>query len=218
MPGFPIYRDAQEKRDQEVRNAFIQFLAVLDHIEEWEDGVSRVTPSLVKELQRLAINQIYTCAGTFRDGPVQIAGVKHQPPPHTEVNIFVDEMCRYVNENWGKPPIHLAAYLMWRLNWIHPFFGGNGRTSRAISYLVLCARLGFRLPGEETIPDQIVANRDPYYAALRAADEAWDNGILDLAAMEALMAELLARQLMAIHDRATGEAPQGLNDTRGISG
>jgi Fic family protein len=94
---------------------------------------------------------------------------------------------------------------MWRLNWIHPFFGGNGRTSRAVSYLALCARLGFRLPGEETIPDQIVANRDPYYLALRAADNAWEERRLDVSQMEALMAELLARQLMAIHDKATND-------------
>ncbi|MBL8221394.1 MAG: Fic family protein, partial [Bryobacterales bacterium] len=31
--------------------------------------------------------------------------------------------------------------VMWRLNWIHPFFGGNGRTARSASYLVLCASL-----------------------------------------------------------------------------
>jgi hypothetical protein len=31
--------------------------------------------------------------------------------------------------------IHLAAYLMWRLNWIHPFADGNGRTARMTSYV-----------------------------------------------------------------------------------
>ena len=44
---------------------------------------------------------------------------------------LVEDMCDYVNENWeAKSAIHLAAYIMWRLNWIHPFADGNGRLSR----------------------------------------------------------------------------------------
>jgi Fic family protein len=82
-------------------------------------------------------------------------------------------MCEYVHENWNKTPVHLASYLMWRMNWIHPFYGGNGRTARAVSYLILCARLGFVLPGTTTIPELIVNNRAPYYSALRKADEAY---------------------------------------------
>jgi Fic family protein len=110
----------------------------------------------------------------------------------------VEEMCEYVNENWGKSALHLAAYLMWRLNWIHPFSGGNGRTSRAVSYLVLCARLGHRLPGTNTIPEQIVANRQPYYAALDAADAAWANGGVDVSVMEAVLGDMLAVQLSSV--------------------
>ncbi len=99
---------------------------------------------------------------------------------------------------------------MWRLNWIHPFFGGNGRTARAIAYLILCAKLGFQLPGEKTIPDLIVETRDPYYDAMRAADVAWAKNDLDISVMESLMSSLLAEQLYAIHRRATGlpEPPQ----------
>lgn len=95
---------------------------------------------------------------------------------------------------------------MWRVNWIHPFFGGNGRSSRAFSYLILCVKLGFTLPAEKNIPELIVENRDPYYAALRAADAAWINGILDLSAMEKLISDLLAIQLVEMHKWAAGES------------
>ena len=200
-----LYRTAEEKLQLETRNGAIQFLAVLHYAGEWKSGASRLTPTLLRELHRLAVNQIYTCAGSFRDGKVQIAGVKHQPPPHTEVPTLVDEMCEYVNHNWVKPAIHLSAYLMWRINWIHPFFGGNGRTARAAAYLVLCARLGFILPGTTTIPDLIVADRDPYYHALAQSDEAWVAGRLDLTEMEGLMSSLLAKQLVEIHKQATGK-------------
>lgn len=201
MPG--LYRTGEEKRQLESRNGAIQFLAVLNYIDEWGPE-STLTPAILLELQRLAVNQIYTCAGTFRSGPVIIAGVGHRPPDHTEVPALVDGMCLYVNQNWTRSPIHLASYLMWRLNWIHPFFGGNGRTARAASYLVLCARLGFRIPGTPTIPESIIAEREPYYRALQAADTAWAAGRIDLSEMEDLMASLLAKQLLAVHRQATG--------------
>jgi Fic family protein len=112
----------------------------------------------------------------------------------------------------GEYPGHLAAYLMWRVNWIHPFFGGNGRTARAVAYLILCARLGFRLPGTQTIPDLIIANRDPYYRALQAADSAWESGRLDLTEMEELLSGLLAKQLVAVHEQATGHKPPNVTN------
>jgi Fic family protein len=203
VPG--LYRTAQEKRELESRNGAIQFLAVLHWIEEWKPG-DCLTAGLIKELQRLAVNQIYTCAGHFRDGPVEIAGVRHQPPPWELVPALVDEMCEYVSQKWlDSSPIHLAAYVMWRINWIHPFFGGNGRTARAASYLILCARVGFRLPGPNTIPDQIVAAREPYFEALQDADERWETDlIIDVTKMESLLSSMLAAQLVSFHKLATG--------------
>jgi Fic family protein len=140
----------------------------------------------------------------FSDGPVFLDGAIHQPPLYEEVLELVDEMCRYVNGNWKATPVHLSSYLMWRMNWIHPFYGGNGRTARAISYLILCARLGFVLPGTKTIPDLIREEPTPYYEALRSADAAWSQGKMDLSAMETLISSLLAAQLVQIHEQATG--------------
>jgi len=91
------------------------------------------------------------------------------------------------------------------VNWIHPFFGGNGRTARAIAYLVMCVRLGFKLPGTRTIPDLIAADRNAYCEALRQADEAWENKELDFSVMERLMSSLLAQQLVELHKQATGQ-------------
>lgn len=181
----------------EARNGLLQFDEVLRLVDDAKNGF-RLKPSTLQKLQRFAIRDIYTCAGNYRTGPVYINGTNHQPPPASDVAERVEEMCEYVNENWGKSALHLAAYLMWRLNWIHPFSGGNGRTSRAVSYLVLCARLGHRLPGTNTIPEQIVANRQPYYAALDAADAAWANGGVDVSVMEAVLGDMLAVQLSSV--------------------
>jgi Fic family protein len=117
-------------------------------------------------------------------------------------------MCDYVNDRWEhSTPIHLAAYLMWRLNWIHPFADGNGRTSRMISYVVLSIRAGAVLPGTPTIPDQIVDNRIPYFDALDAADTAFRGGVLDVSEMENLLSSLLAKQLASFYESLGGKLP-----------
>ena len=108
---------------------------------------------------------------------MKIEGSKHEPVGAHLVPELIEEMCDYVNDQWdASTPLHLAAYIMWRLNWIHPFADGNGRTSRILSYVVLAIRAGAIPPGTPTIPDQIVENRTPYFEALDAADTAWRNG------------------------------------------
>lgn len=203
VPKGPVYHDADDKKRLESRNGIIQAQYVFHCIEEWGPE-SILTPEILKEAQRLAVNQIYRCAGHFRDGEVRIANVAHDPPSHAKVPELVAEMCDYVNSSQNRLPVHLASYVMWRLNWIHPFFGGNGRTARSIAYLVLCAGLGFRLPGAKTIPELIVEDRSPYYDALREADRAYAAGRLDLSAMEELMSSLLAAQLVDLYTKATG--------------
>lgn len=206
-----LFSDRQQKAQLEARNGLLQFDEVVRLIAEVEKGKPfKLRPSTIQDLRRVAIQDIYICAGTYRTGSVSIDGTDHQPPSPSEVPRLVEEMCDYVNDSWERTtPLHLASYLMWRVNWIHPFAGGNGRTSRAVSYLALCARLRYRLPGTLTIPDQIVEKREPYYAALDAADIAWAHGKLDVAVMEELLSTLLARQLVDVHSSAAGQRAQG---------
>ena len=94
---------------------------------------------------------------------------------------------------------------MWRLNWIHPFADGNGRTSRTLSYVVLSIRSGAIPPGTPTISDLIAENRQPYFDALEAADAAWSQRRIDLSVMEELLETLLAKQLTSYFQQAGGK-------------
>ncbi len=193
-----LFSSADQKAELEARNGLLQFDEVLRMIDASKNGF-QLRPSTLQRLQRLAIKDVYTCAGNFRTRPVIIAGTTHQRPDASEISERVEEMCDYVNGRWGESSaLHLSAYVMWRVNWIHPFSGGNGRTSRAVSYLVLCAKLGYRIPGTETIPEQIVANRQPYYESLDSADASWAEGRIDVSMMENLLSQMLARQLASV--------------------
>jgi Fic family protein len=126
---------------------------------------------------------------------------------------LVEHLCDYVIDNWERSPIHLAAFTLWRMNWIHPFVDGNGRTARATSFLVLCVRLGYRLPGTNTIPEQISHDKTPYYKALESADKADSEGKVDVSQMETLLETLLASQLVSIFHDAKGNGPAALPAT-----
>ncbi len=200
-----LFTDQKQKAELEARNGLLQFDEIVRIISDIEHGTRfRLRPSMIQSLHRITIQDIFTCAGNYRTQEIQIFGTDHQPPKWQIMSELVEEMCDYVNDHWdSSTPIHLSSYVMWRINWIHPFAGGNGRTSRAVSYVVLCSKLGYRLPGTLTIPDQIVKNRKPYYAALDAADLECTRNNLDVSLMESLMSTLLARQLSDIHRSAT---------------
>ena len=155
----------------------------------------RLTRRKILRLHRFAIQDIYTCAGRFRDWSVVIKGSKHRPPEHRYVRGLVAEMCAKANRETDWSPCKIAAYLLWRLNWIHPFGGGNGRTSRAVADYVLCVRLGLKLPGKFTIAEQIDQDRRRYQDALEDADAAWREHSLDISQMEFLVEDFLERQL-----------------------
>ena len=177
-------------------------------IESWNRGdvKFRLEPSHILQLHKIALDGVDLFAGTFRNGPVRIGASKHVPPDAFLVSTLVGEMCDYVNKNAKRrPPLHLCAYVMWRLNWIHPFTDGNGRTTRAIAYVVLCATLGYRLPGHVTVPELIAANKDPYYSALESADAAEKASKIDVQKMESLLSDLLAKQLVDVHAQAASK-------------
>jgi Fic family protein len=107
-------------------------------------------------LHRIALDGISAYAGVYRPAGIEIGGSKHEPVGAHLVPEQLEEMCEYVNDNWKSASVlHLAAYVLWRLNWIHPFTDGNGRTARAASYLILCLRLGYPLYAPASVPAQI---------------------------------------------------------------
>ena len=201
-----LITDPIEEAKRESENALAQFDRVLDMIDQVarDKRPFRLRPSMIFDLHRLALEGLTNYAGIPRPAGVEIGQSKHNPPAAHLVSELLEEMCDYVMENFSTTkPLQLCAYVMWRLNWIHPFTDGNGRTSRARAYFVLCAKIGYRLPGHVTLPEQIAGNKAPYYAALERADEHWASGNLDLSDLEALLDQCLASQLLTVYHDAS---------------
>lgn len=207
-PEAVLITDEDALARREAENGVRQFVVALDMIKSFvhePDRPYRLRSSQILQLHHAAMADIHRFAGAFRNTPVEISKSAHRPPEHFFVAEEVEGLCSYVNEHWDCSAIHLAAYVLWKLNWIHPFPDGNGRTSRAISYVVLSIRLDSVLPGSPTIPDQIASDKGPYYTALEAADAHWlSKGVVDVSELESLLSGMLAHQLLAATRTACG--------------
>lgn len=63
--------------------------------------------------------------------------IVHTPPDYTEIELFVQQLCDFVNSNSDDVFIHpiiKAIMIHFLLSYMHPFVDGNGRTARALFY------------------------------------------------------------------------------------
>jgi Fic family protein len=145
-------------------------------------------------LNHIAVANISQFGGRFREEPIYVGN--HIPPHFRDVPELMDRFISTIHENWFNwGPTDLAAYGLWRLNWIHPFIEGNGRTARATCYYLLCVRSGALLRGRRIVPERIRDDQAGYVAGLQAADRAWEQGNLDFSLLEDYLARLLQAQL-----------------------
>jgi Fic family protein len=205
-----LVTDAQEIARIEAENTLRQFDAAMKELKTWINSPRyTLRPSVILKFNRIALERLSKYAGVFRPSDIKITGSGHQPQSADKVPELMEAFCDYIAANWNESSaIHLSAYALWRLNWIHPFVDGNGRTARIVSYLILCAKLGYRLPGAKTIPEQIAANKQPYYLALEKADIAEKSGQSDVSGLEELMDAHLAAQLVEVHNLANNKGPE----------
>ena len=76
-------------------------------------------------------------AGQFRTAQVFVGD--HTPPAATDIVRLMNEFIEWLNSNdaLSLHPIELAALAHYHLVYIHPFYDGNGRSSRLLMNLIL---------------------------------------------------------------------------------
>jgi len=121
---------------------------------------------LIKQLHMLIVQETdKEWAGRYRNSNVIIVGADHTPPDALEVVQPMHDLIKWFSSERKKlHVVELAALTHHKLVFIHPFFDGNGRTSRLLMNLILM-QAGF--------PLSIVLKNDrkKYYRALDQADK-----------------------------------------------
>lgn len=140
----------------------------------------------------MTIHDIYPCAGQFRDAltVVEITDTDHKPAHPAQVRLEVNDMLEwlYSGDGRSKSALERAAFVLWRLNAIHPFNGGNGRVARALAYLVMVSEVAPIFAGEP-LPAKLRRRKDEYVRELKSADKG------DLAPLQQLVLQCFQQQL-----------------------
>jgi fido (protein-threonine AMPylation protein) len=169
-------------------------------------GRPLLSQHIIKAFNFQAITCLHINAGEYRPCPVQVGS--HQPPEFYRVPALMDDFVNLVNRNWDQTdPVVLATYVLWRLNNIHPFINGNGRTARAACYYALCLKAGGLLQGQTILPELIRQNRQEHVDALQHAHNTFAaTGQPDLAPLHAIVTRLIDEQIASAGPPAVASA------------
>lgn len=150
-----------------------------------------LSQTILKALNFHAIACLHPNAGMYRPCSVTV-GENENFPAHWQIPDLMDDFTNMVNRRWFEADVvHLAAFVLWRLNRIHPFINGNGRTARAACLFVLCVKTGGWLPFQPLLPELIRRDREEYILILKGIDSSEQNGRLDLLPLVEFLTHLL---------------------------
>ena len=156
---------------------------------------------IIKALNYHAIACLHIAPGEYRPTDVEF-GERGQPyyfvpPRFYRVQALMDDFVNEVNRYWDeKDAIQIATFVLWKLNYIHPFINGNGRTSRTAAYYALCVKSGSLLGGSKSLPELIKRDRREYVHWLNHATVSFrTTGGADLAPLHKFIQDRVAEQI-----------------------
>ncbi len=96
--------------------------------------------------------------------------VIYSPPHYAQVETLMNELVSFINTDDGQHPIVKACIIHFYFVYIHPFFDGNGRTARAISYMYLLKN-GYNFFKFFSISSVVNSEKQKYYKALKDTED-----------------------------------------------
>lgn len=136
----------------------------IEYVESLVSDKHQLRETDILEVHGLVLQKIEKdFAGRFRSSGVRISGANFIPPNALKVPDYITDLTDWVNTSDIDTLIKVAIFHH-RLVWIHPFFDGNGRTTRLIFNLLLM---------KEGFPPAIILRNDrkKYYEALNQANK-----------------------------------------------
>jgi Fic family protein len=129
---------------------------------------------IILEIHKIIVKNINDGdAWHYRNANVMIVGAVHLPPSAIKIPRLMIEFLEWYYENKTKMSIvELAAWIHYKIVYIHPFIDGNGRTARLLMNLILL---------QNGYPPAVILNidRKKYYRVLKEADKEKYSNYLD---------------------------------------
>lgn len=166
----------------------IQMISNVERAMAYVDEVvhvgGEITEQLICELHRMSVNDLShegdETPGQYRDGDVHIIGSSLVSPDASYVPGLMRELVEFINRpDARKYDLLKMALANHRFCWVHPFYNGNGRVVRLLSY-ALMIKHGFKVQtaGRVLNPAAVFCNdRAAYYEKLSGADTGTDEGL-----------------------------------------
>lgn len=109
------------------QNSFLESMIAVALERPWH----MVSEDMIKALNHHAIACLHSYAGEYR--PCDVRTEQRIFPAPDRVPALMHDFVIASNRYWDQSDaVTLAAFALWRLNWIHPFVNGNGRTATAV--------------------------------------------------------------------------------------
>ena len=127
----------------------------------------------IRRAGRMAAAFIVDPPGTYRRTAIAIRRSDHAPLRPELLDAQMRVLIAHLDAAWRREDAAwLGGLALWRINWIHPYREGNGRTARAACRTVVLSRRpqADPLAFANAFDRALVADRCAYYAALRCAD------------------------------------------------
>ncbi len=157
VKGKPLKDHLEAKNHQEALDYLYELIE--------KDKHNTFSENLIKSLNQIVQQNIdREWAGRYRNSGVIIGGSDHRPPEAIDVPALMSGLIKWYSKNKNQNPVELASIIHHKLVNIHPFFDGNGRTSRLVMNIILM-QSGFPLVVV------LKSDRRRYYAALSSADK-----------------------------------------------
>lgn len=160
-------RPAADKSEQMIRNNYEAMFYVLAHIDDpitettVQDIFSLITAGLVKPQQSYRTEDVVVQSARGE--------IVHRAPSADQVPTMMRQWLDFVGDE-ETPPLLKACIAHFYFVYVHPFADGNGRTARALTYMLLL-QSGYGFFRYISISDILAGERGRYYRAIRDVEQ-----------------------------------------------
>lgn len=189
-------RTPKNKSEQMVKNNYEALTYVLENIDA---PITKETIFQIYSLVTKGTLEEPAASDRYRDEPVfvhsQRGEVVHTAPRAEQVPQMMDALVAFIADSELSPLIK-ACVAHFYFVYVHPFIDGNGRTARALSYMILL-QAGYDFFRYFSISGVIAEERSKYYKAIKDVE---DDGY-DMTYFIDYSIGMLARAVKKMEDR-----------------